>query len=248
VARRARALAQLLAEVNVVYQLRDTSSDGWIGDPAHASRPSDHNPNAAGHVRAQDFDEDHDPGDEQIGPLLWSFLLARRDPRLSYVIYERQMFSSYPTSGHPAWAVRPYTGPNGHLHHLHVSVSDDPALYDDPAPWGFAPEEDPMPAALTSGETGGQVVDWLLRLAIACALRGVSLDGLDFGHAVETATYTGAAKAAVNRYRDACGLPQTGVYDYSVLARVVDDLAHPGGEPGAVPAHQHRSTVGDVIT
>ncbi|MFX5922282.1 hypothetical protein ABTE55_19065, partial [Acinetobacter baumannii] len=33
------------------------------------------------------------------------------------------------------WQWRPYNGPNAHTHHVHVSVMDDPALYDDTSPW-----------------------------------------------------------------------------------------------------------------
>lgn len=138
--RRAHSLTVLLEQVNRRFPLRDTGSDGWIGDAAHRSRPSDHNPTASGIVLAQDFDEDAKDSPETAGRWLWDRLLASRDPRVAYVIYEGRTVSSYPARGYAAWQVRPYTGPNKHLHHLHLSVSKDPALYDDPRPWAL--EED----------------------------------------------------------------------------------------------------------
>lgn len=141
-ARRAKSLQTLLKQVNTLFPLRDTSSDGWIGDSAHASRPSDHNPNQAGVVQAQDFDENDTASTSQVGAWLWDKLRASRDPRIKYVIYEGQTFSSYPARGYPAWAVRPYTGSNKHTQHLHLSVSDDPALYDDGRTWSLGEEED----------------------------------------------------------------------------------------------------------
>jgi hypothetical protein len=143
--RRAYALQQLLSEVNARFPLRDTSTDGWVGDSAHQARPSDHNPNGAGVVCAQDFDEDAKDGPELVGRALWTFLLDRRDRRVGYAIYEGQMVRDYDKPGIPAWTVAPYTGSNGHFGHLHLSVDQDPALYDDPSPWGFDSwMEDPM--------------------------------------------------------------------------------------------------------
>lgn len=144
-ARRAQAMVALLHQVDRQFVRRDTDSDGWIGDSAHQSRPSDHNPNKAGVVQAQDFDEDHGVNDQKVGRWLWRELAISRDKRIKYIIYEGQMISSYPTRNYPAWYPRPYSGDNKHLKHLHLSLQDAPSLYDDPSPW-FVPvqEEDEM--------------------------------------------------------------------------------------------------------
>jgi hypothetical protein len=139
VARRAHSLATLLRQVNERFPGRDKASDGWVGDEAHRVRVSDHNPNAAGVVQAQDFDEHDADGNQIVGRFLWDRLLASRDPRVKYVVYEERMFSSYPTSGYPAWTPRPG---KGHTQHLHLSVVDDARLYDDASTWNLGEEED----------------------------------------------------------------------------------------------------------
>lgn len=54
----APSLAVLRAEINARWPGRDKASDGWIGDTAHQSTRSDHNPNSRGSVNAIDIDED----------------------------------------------------------------------------------------------------------------------------------------------------------------------------------------------
>jgi len=39
-----KAAQQLREQFDDTFADRDRRSDGWIGDPRHASRPSDHNP------------------------------------------------------------------------------------------------------------------------------------------------------------------------------------------------------------
>ena len=128
-ARRAKATTTLLAQVDMAAPLRSKSSDGWIGDAAHAASKSDHNPNSAGVVQAQDIT--HDPHGGFDSYLFAEHLRTHPDPRLKYVISNRKIFAG--DDGPQPWAWRSYGGKNPHDMHVHVSVEDE--LYDDPRPW-----------------------------------------------------------------------------------------------------------------
>jgi hypothetical protein len=92
--------------------------DGTLGDLAHSSRVSDHNPDENGIVRALDFYE-HKLG--FVDEVFEAMRLAR-DPRVKYAIHDKRMFASYDAAGGPAWQWREYTGANGHVTHGHLSV------------------------------------------------------------------------------------------------------------------------------
>lgn len=141
--RLAHSLVVLRDEADAVAPGRSRASDGTIGDAAHASRSSDHNPyikdqNGVGVVRALDLTHDPDGG-------LDSYLLAEEvrqlgaagDPRIRYVISNGRIAS--PRDG---WAWRRYHGPNAHSEHVHVSVVEDQAGYDSTRPWGLTGDDD----------------------------------------------------------------------------------------------------------
>ena len=138
--RTARSLDTLRSQFNAAFPGRSKSSDGWLGDTAHAARKSDHNPNTAGVVQALDIT--HDPANGVDSYALAETLRLNRDRRIKYVISNRRIFGSddgvrlKQVKG-PAWTWRPYDGPNAHSQHVHVSVSDDPALYDATEPWNI---------------------------------------------------------------------------------------------------------------
>lgn len=132
----ARALDTLLSQLNTMAPRRSKVSDGSIGDAAHASRDSDHNPwyivGGVGVVTARDFT--HDPAGGLDCHWLASRLVASRDNRIKYVIWNRQIWTP------SAW--RSYTGPNPHTSHLHLSVQPN-ASCDDTRPWNLGLESDP---------------------------------------------------------------------------------------------------------
>jgi hypothetical protein len=141
----ALSLDQLLVEINKAAPDRSTVSDGSIGDPAHSSRESDHNPNPAGVVRARDFTHDPAHGCD-------AGVLAERIRRLAleghpalgsgaYVIWSGRIASA--TQDGDPWDWETYFGSNPHDHHVHVSVATAAAGYDSTAPWGVT-EEDHM--------------------------------------------------------------------------------------------------------
>lgn len=127
--RPAKSLEILLKQVNEMAPGRDKSSDGMLGDQSHQARKSDHNPDANGVVTALDIS--HDPAHGVDSGDIAETLRQSRDKRIKYIISNRRIASSLVSP----WQWRPYNGPNAHTHHVHVSVVDDPALYDDTSPW-----------------------------------------------------------------------------------------------------------------
>lgn len=143
--RRAKSLDKLVAEVNARFPKRSKASDGWIGDPDHQSRESDHNAwvddpaTAANVVTAQDITEDDAPGVAEIADFVVATLVRRKDKRVKYLICDGRIWRSYDKPGIPAWTPAPYSGTNAHTKHCHVSVKPDKALYDSTAGWGIYP-------------------------------------------------------------------------------------------------------------
>lgn len=141
----AHALDVLLVEINAVAPSRSTASDGSIGDSAHATRTSDHNPwvvdhNGVGVVRARDFTHDPDDGLDCNDLAVHLAGLLGEHPALrsgAYVIWNRRIISRDRIS--EGW--RAYTGSNPHDKHLHVSVTTDEAGYDSAQPWGWNNQE-----------------------------------------------------------------------------------------------------------
>jgi hypothetical protein len=153
-ARIARSLDTLRTQVNAVAPGRSKSSDGWIGDAAHAASKSDHNADSGGVVRALDIT--HDP---KNGFDSWAFaemLRQKRDSRIKYVISNGRAYvgnhGTWNGKNVGAWAWFKYTGSNSHAHHVHISVlgktasgdpGDDPRSWDIAGPWKA---EDTKPA------------------------------------------------------------------------------------------------------
>lgn len=147
----ARSLDTLLHQLNVAFPNRDKSSDGAIGDADHASRSSDHNPwvrDGKGQpiVTARDFT--HDPKTGVDGERLLANLIASKDKRIKYIIWNRHIYSGTEQE-HAAWMERPYNGKNPHNHHIHISVKDRESLFDDATPWRLTLEQSPAERAVT---------------------------------------------------------------------------------------------------
>src|SRR5829696_1398678 len=87
----ARALDTLLGQLNAHAPRRNKASDGAIGDTDHQNRSSDHNPwYGPGIVTARDFT--HDPGGGLDCQWLANTLVANRDPRIKYLIWNRRIW------------------------------------------------------------------------------------------------------------------------------------------------------------
>ncbi|MCW2285927.1 hypothetical protein M2323_003764 [Rhodoblastus acidophilus] len=131
----AKALLKLRDQVNALAQQRSKKSDGAIGDAAHATRNSDHNPwivdGGIGVVSAIDLT--NDPSGGFSADKLAEALRTARDVRVKYVIWNRRIFSSTTSP----WTWRPYNGASPHDKHIHISVRADKPHYDDASPWAI---------------------------------------------------------------------------------------------------------------
>lgn len=146
--RLAKSIETFRSQVNQAAPNRSKASDGTIGDAAHSARKSDHNPNAAGVVCAIDIT--HDPAGDMDCHVLAEQLQASKDPRIGYVIWNGRIMSG--SHSKRAWEWREYTGTNPHNKHLHISVSQDPAKYDDPKAWSIGAKRPTQSAtALVAG-------------------------------------------------------------------------------------------------
>jgi hypothetical protein len=133
-------LVHMRAEWNTISPRRDKGADGSIGDAAHASGTSDHNPDPQGRVLALDIDS--------TGPWPGGFdhfvqrVVARQksgaDNRLEYVIWNRRIASR--SSG---WVWKTYTGSSDpHTGHAHFSARHDHTGNTSTAAWHIDDEEE----------------------------------------------------------------------------------------------------------
>lgn len=136
-------LVTLREEFNALNPDRDKSSDGWVGDEAHQSGDSDHNPDDSGNVHAIDVDENINVSGVYMEDCVQTVLRRCRknndDPdneaRLTYIIYERRIWSAS-----DGWRECYYGGSNPHDKHAHFSAESASKYANDTSPWGIVEE------------------------------------------------------------------------------------------------------------
>lgn len=131
-----KSLLVLREQLNKAYPGRKKTHDGWIGDPAHAARESDHNPDPDGTVDALDIT--HDPKSGCDSQQIAEVMRQQRDRRIKYLISNWRICGDEnyaKRSGKKPWTWYKYNGKNGHVAHMHISVND--AFQDDSTPWTF---------------------------------------------------------------------------------------------------------------
>jgi hypothetical protein len=137
--RAAASLKTLLNTINTLAPGRNKASDGMIGDLAHQSRNSDHNPWVWDSVARKGvvtaLDVTHDPAGKCDCGVLAKSLETGKDNRIKYVIWNKQIMNSSSINGSDPWTWRPYTGANPHTKHIHISVKCDKSVYDVTSPW-----------------------------------------------------------------------------------------------------------------
>lgn len=141
----AASLIRLRDQLNAKAPKRSKVSDGYIGDAAHATRDSDHNPWYNNTVTAADFT--NDPSGGMGCPWLATALINSRDRRIKYIIWNKRILSG--AGGPSPWVWRAYSGINTHEHHLHISVVATPSC-ESTATWNLgvaAPSPTPTPSS-----------------------------------------------------------------------------------------------------
>lgn len=149
----ARSLNVLLDQINAAAPGRNKASDGSLGDQAHSSRASDHNPDSRGIVHARDFT--HDPARGCDIDAIFAGIVASGDSRVKYLIRSRRIAQWQ--SGRLVWT--PYSGTNPHTTHGHISVTT--AGEDDTSAWAIDSQEDGMGITSRSESRDGQKVIWI---------------------------------------------------------------------------------------
>lgn len=128
-------LVQLRDQFNHEFPDRAKGADGWIGDAAHSSRTSDHNPRPDGAVLALDVTTAlKRPGidmDDAFG-LIIKRHQAKDDNRLEYGIWDRKIYS-YSRGYKPI----DYDGTDPHTGHAHLSARHDNTGHNSTRPWGL---------------------------------------------------------------------------------------------------------------
>lgn len=127
-----------LAEATQLHPQRSKASDGVCASPDHHNQ----NPNSD-HETGDAWDLTHDPVNGCDVDALFALLVHRRDPRIKYLIRNRQMLRSYDKPGIPAWTWSTYTGSNPHKKHGHCSIL--PGTRDIVVAWFTPYPDDPDP-------------------------------------------------------------------------------------------------------
>lgn len=192
----AACILTLRAQINAYSPHRSLISDGIIGDARHIAEgsASDHNPwwvnptTRDGVYRA--FDITNDPTNFCDGHVISDALVVSRDPRIQYIIWNRQILDTR-RQFHP-YVWEPYSGSDPHTSHVHLSVVDS-LQCEDKSLWNLpiftkVPSGGTAPAArmLSRGAVGPAVTELQRVLAAWYPALHLTIDGF-FGPQTDNA-------------------------------------------------------------
>ena len=232
-----KGLQNLRGQVDDAFPNRDKASDGTIGDQAHASGISGHNPDLTGDAEYKDgdnldevraFDMDTDlryPGVTAQMVVDHIRKLPNVASVLRYIIYNRKIYEA--SNG---CAAGDYTGPSPHTEHIHFSGARSQAA-DNDTTYDYRLNEltggDDM--LVKKGDSGEEVKFWQYVLNEVADSK-LTVDG-DYGAATE---------AAVNADRKARGQGPnpavSGWHAFSLLRDLAAEQATPGPQGKTGPA------------
>jgi len=127
-----RGLNTVRSEFDSVWPGRDKRSDGSVGDLAHQTGSSGHNPDRTGkaeykdgdaldEVRAIDVDKDLVPGSSVDHMELVVQYLVKKARAGGYIPFRYLIYKGRIWARSDGWKTRTYTGANKHPEHLHAS-------------------------------------------------------------------------------------------------------------------------------
>jgi hypothetical protein len=197
-------LVQLRSEFNDLNPDRDKGADGSIGDTAHQSSTSDHNPDAQGRVLAVDIDSSGPwPGftfATAVGLIIERCRSGRED-RIQYIIWDHHIYSRS-----TEFAKRAYTATSDpHVNHAHFSARHDHHGESDTRGWNLLSLEDPMAGITVADITAAAEQGFRNALASGYAAEKAIADAKAEILAAFTAGGTTLTDAQVKAIGDAVG-------------------------------------------
>lgn len=236
-----RGLSTVRAEFNDVFPGRDKGSDGSVGDLAHQSGPSGHNPDRTGtpeyrdgdskdEVRAIDVDRDLVPGSAVDWMERVIQHLVKRGRAGTYVPFRYFIYKGRIWARSDRWQTRTYTGSNKHDKHAHFSGDYTQAADE----WTGS-----LDLAAVRGSGGGDITgggDMLVKKGDGgeeVKFWQYVLNDLGHSPGAVDGDYGPKMESAVNAYRASKGSgPYPAVTGWCGFSMLADMAARRAGRPG----------------
>jgi hypothetical protein len=241
-----RGLNTVRAEFNTVFPGRDKATDGSVGDLAHQTGSSGHNPDRTGkaeykdgdskdEVRAIDVDRDLIPGSATDWMELVIQYLIKKARAGGYIPFRYIIYKGRIWARSDGWQTRTYTGSNKHDKHAHFSGDYTQTADEWTGSLGLASVRGGSAGEgnmlVSKGDKGQEVTFWQYVLADTGNSPG-TIDG-DYGPKMEAAVNASRKKFSAT----AGATPSiTGWHGFQLLAALAAKRAGKAGAAGAAGA------------